>query len=118
MTAVTTQFTPRLCTDKVATILSGQTDSDIVDLKGTTLIGFEVPASFTGGSITFKVGKDASSLKTFRNTAGTVATVTITPDSSYGLVATDFAAWRFIQLIAGSAQAGDVALNLQTRPLG
>ena len=39
---------------KNITVLSGQTESDVIDLSQATLVGIFMPAAYTAGDITFK----------------------------------------------------------------
>jgi len=52
-------------------ILSGQTDSDIFNLHGTTILGVIIPAAFSGTSLTIQAVDDAGTAHDVVNTAGT-----------------------------------------------
>lgn len=45
------QFTPIVCADLVATIASGQSESNAIYLGGATLVGLDIPANFDGTQI-------------------------------------------------------------------
>ena len=117
MTATTSQFPPRLCNDITVTIANGATESSAGALGGTALLGMVLPAEFDGTSMTFKVSTDGVTYQTFKNLAGVTATAIVAESNSYGIVANDFAAWRFIKLVAGTAQTGNTIITLQTLPL-
>ena len=116
-TATTGQFQPRLCNDITVTIANNATESSAADLSGTAFIGMVLLAEFDGTSMTFKVSTDGTTYQPMRNLAGTLATATVAASNSYGIVPSDFAAWRFIKLVAGTAQTGATIITLQTLPL-
>lgn len=117
MTNASTNQQPRLCNDVTVTIADGATESSAADLQGTSLVGMVIPAAFDGASMTFKVSSDGTTYQTFKNLAGTTATAVVAASNSYGIVPADFAGWRFIKLVADTAQTGATVITLQTLPL-
>lgn len=117
------QLQPILTSDKNATIVAGQTVSDIQDLKGGFLVGLTIPANFDGTGIKFQGSRDGVSFIPLYNTAGVELTITITGSIPVGgigvsIVPSDFAMWQFLKLVTTSAQATtDTVIGLVTRPL-
>lgn len=103
--------------DKSVTFSSGTT-STVVDLKGTTLVGFRTPASLASTSITFSSG-DATdgTFLTLKDKDNAAYTVTV--DTSAAQVYVDpsiFAGVRFLKLEAGSSETSKT-ITLATRPI-
>ena len=102
-----------------ATILSGQTESDVIDSRGASLIGIIIPAAFTGTSLTFEVGSgpDGSTLADYYNAAGTQISVAVAPSRYVGMAAIDFAPTRFLKIISDQSEGADRAVILVFRGL-
>lgn len=105
-------------TDLEATIANGQTTSGEVDLKGTTVCGFHIPATFTG--TTLKLSAAAENDSTFRTvmSAGadyslTVAAGKYVPIENLAIVS----GLRRIKLISGSSEAAARKIIIATRPV-
>lgn len=116
--ANTSQFPARLTNDLSVTILSGQTESDALDTNGTSLVGYVLPAAFTGTAITFKVCDtlDGTYLDLY-NTDGTLISHTVAQGTAVAISPLDFAAFRFVKFVSGSSEGADRVINIQARPL-
>lgn len=118
MSAETTQFPYRLCSNVTATIADGQTESTVISLDGTSLVGISFPSTFDGTNITFKVcdTSDGTYLD-YTNTAGTLVTAVAGANKAMGIIPADFAGYNYIKVIAVTPQTGDTVLTLKSRPL-
>jgi hypothetical protein len=104
--------------DLDATIATGQTVSNAIDLQGTFLVGLIIPANFDGTQLQWEVSRDGITFYEDYNAAGTRMTATVTPGKACSFSAQDFAMWRFIKLVSVTTQATtDTIIGLVTRPL-
>lgn len=95
------------------TIAASATVSATIDMRGMRLAGLIIPASMTSTALTFNVSNDGSTFVPLKDT--TNAAISITIDSSaaaYPLVPMDFIGWRYLQVVAGSAEASDRTISL------
>lgn len=100
------------------TILSGQTVSDAKDLANTTLCGIETPAALTSTAITFQGSNDGTTYVPIKDSvSGAAISVTVTTSSGYSLNPSQFAGWRFIKVVGGSAEGADRIIKLCVRQL-
>ena len=113
----TAQIQPRLCNDVTVTIADGATVSSAADMNGTGLVGITIPSTYDGTAMTFKVSSDGTNYFDFYNGAGTLAAYVVAASRAIGVAPADFAGWRFLKLVAGTAQTGDTVITLQTLPL-
>lgn len=101
-----------------ATIATGETVSDAIDLQGTFLVGLIIPANFDGTQLKFKGSRDGENFYTLNNTAGNDLIATVVAGQATSIAPQDFAMWRFIQLVSVTTQTTtDTIIGLVTRPL-
>ena len=116
----TTQFSNiRLCKDQTVTIVNGATVSSAASLRGTSLVGIDIPAGFEGTSLTFQVSTDGITYNNYYRLidAALVTAVVVTGTAgSYSSGNFDFTGWNFIKLVSAS-QTGDITITLKTRPI-
>lgn len=89
------------------TIASGQTTSSVIDMEGKKLVGIEVPATFTGTTVSFTQCRSAT---------GTFLPVYDDDGNVYTVVATDGAYVRvdpivfcgpaYVKIVSASAEGG------------
>ena len=97
----------------IATIASGETESDEIDLKAKFLCGLEMPSSLSSTQMTFQVKPDQdSTFKTYKAADGSTVTVVISADSYVGFLVTDFANVEKIKLIVNSAEGAEREFKL------
>lgn len=98
------------------TIASGGTVSSEADLVGLSVCGIVMPATFTGTVVTFQTstssGGTFQGLYDYTNTA---VGATVTQGRNYSLNPANFAAWRYVKAVSGSAEGGDRIVTLICR---
>lgn len=115
----TSEFQPKTCFDKTASIASGQTTSGEIDLGGCALVGVFMPAAFTGTTLKIQTAPaSGGTFVTLQDGAGsdyslTVAASKYVPVSNLAIVA----GMRFIKFVSGSSEAADRTITLATRPV-
>ena len=113
------QYSPNDTTDLVATIASGQTVSNPVDMGGVDLLGLFIPSTFDGTTLYVDASPD-NGVTWFRcQSAGSDYALTAAPNKFCPIenVAT-LAGTRTIRLVAATTQAGtDSVIVLSARPV-
>jgi len=99
------------------TIESGQTTSDIIDLRAQGLCGFQMPAAFTGTSITFEGSPNGDTYTSLYNTANTEYSVTVAASRFYVVNPGDFVGVRFLRFVSGSAEGAQRVILSVARSL-
>lgn len=99
-----------------ATILSGQTVSDVVDLGGARLVGVITPSSLTGTAMTFQAStaSDGTFTPVYKTDGTTTAQFSITVSTSRWTVIPPewFAGIRFLKVVSGTAEGGNRTITL------
>lgn len=100
------------------TVANGQTDSDAIDLLGTTLVGAYLPASVEGTSLKFKAATaiDGTYLPVY-GTDGNEVAYTVGSSHYVPLDPAVFSGVRFLKIVLAS-QTGAAVVTLATRRLG
>lgn len=108
---------PVVCTDLTATIAASGTTSGEVDLRGGTLCGIHLPASFTGTSLTFTAAPaSGGTFRTlYRN--GADYSVPVAQGKYVSLDPNVFAGVQFLKIVSGSSEGGARTLTLAVRPV-
>lgn len=115
----TYEFNPNDAYNLTATILSGATTSQEIDLAGADLCGLFMPASFTGTSIKITASNaSGGTFVTVQDGLGADYSLTVSaskyiPVSNLALVA----GLRFIKLVSGSSEGADRSIILAARPI-
>lgn len=117
MTAITTQFQDSRCENISATIANTATESAAIDISGTTLVGFIIPATFQGTSISFQVSIDGATFYNLDDYQGNAVTVSgITAGRAVNWQKSDLSPWQYLKLIAGLAQTSDISIQCICEP--
>lgn len=114
---MTNKYTQERTTSFTATIASGQTISNMIDLGGNVLCGLSFPATLTGTSISFQVSNDGSTFKDYYNALGQLVSVIFVSNKFIGLVPSDFAGFRFIKVVSQATEDGARSIELFGRGL-
>lgn len=100
------------------TIPVNDTTSNAIDLQGTFLVGLIFPSTFDGTQLRFKVSNDGTTYQDYYNTSGTLITLTCGASRTVGIVPSDFAGFRYLQLVSVTTQTTtSTVIGLVTRPL-
>lgn len=103
--------TGQIVDEITATIAISTTTSDAVRLYACSAVGFQIPAAFTGTSITFLGSMDrGATFKQVRDQLGAAVTYTVAVDGSYPMDANVFAPYDQIKLVAASQAAARAIL--------
>ncbi|MCP5362084.1 MAG: hypothetical protein H6908_05580 [Hyphomicrobiales bacterium] len=112
----TTNQYPNQNVHTTITIASGQTTSDAVDLRGTTLIAIQMPGSWTSADISFQASIDGSTFYDVYDSQGVA--VTYAAGASQLISVHNVAAMaglRYLKLVSSAAQGADRSLTLISR---
>jgi len=106
-----TQYAGKSIEAITATISSGQSISSAVPLYGATAIGFQLPVSFSGTSITFLGSMDKGvTFKEVRDATNTPIAYTVSASGSYELNANTFVPYDQIQLVSNATEGADTEI--------
>ena len=101
-----------------ATIASSGTVSAAVDLAGTSLVGIQLPAAFTGTSLGFQAATSlAGTYQAVIDGSGAALTKNISQGKYLLLDPTEFAGIQYLKVVSGSTEASARDLILVTRVL-
>ena len=95
----------------ILNIASGETASTKTDMRGKLPTHIGLPSTFTGTALTFKSAGLDGVYQAVYNADGDAISLTVVAGRYYQLP-TSLWGLRYIQVIAGSAQAADVTLYL------
>jgi hypothetical protein len=98
-----------------ATILSGQTVSEPIDMSGVTLKTLFLPAAFTGTELKFQISPDGITYYPYKNINDVDVSVTCTQGNAYGFGAIDFFSVEFLKIISNSVESADRSIILMSR---
>jgi hypothetical protein len=115
-------FTTQVMQSQIATISTGQTESDAVNIYGTTAVGVIVPAGFTGSSLSFLVTNDLIDKVNppvyvpLYDPSGNLLLVVVAA-TPYGsrLNPADFFPWSSLKVVSDTPQVADLQLKIITR---
>ncbi len=95
-----------------STILSGQTDSDVIDFKDFAQGGFILPAAFTGATVSFKVcNTSGGTFVALYDAANVLVSLTVTAARAYAFPVALFP-FAFVKIVSASAEGADRLLDV------
>lgn len=114
------QYPPVITSNNTATIASSASLSDAIDLGGTTLSGYIMPATWTAANITFQASVDGTNFYNLYDQFGNEVTNVVSTSRFVCLTPSDMASIRYIKIRSGSsstpvAQAAERLITLVTR---
>lgn len=90
---------------KTATIASGATESDAVELRSFAGGGYALPSTFDGTTLTFKVcSTEDGTFQTLYDQYGSALSITVAASRSFPLPQEIFG-WLFFKFVAGTSQS-------------
>jgi hypothetical protein len=115
-----TQFPSVIASDLTATITSSTSLSAAIDLKGTALIGYILPSSWTAADITFRGSIDGTNFFDIYNQFGSEVRHVVAANRFIALTISDLASVRYLKIRSGTSatpvnQAADRILNIVSR---
>jgi hypothetical protein len=113
-----TSFTDsRAQTTATITVASNATTSAEVDLGGTNIVGLQMPAAFTGTTVTFLVATaSGGTYQPLVDGAGSAVSKTVAASKYVGIDPTLFRGVRFVKLVSGSSEGADRAITVFSIP--
>lgn len=109
-----TQYLGNL-TYNVATIGSGTTTSDAIDLQGLLVVQLIMPAALTGTAISFQSSHDNVTFQDCYNDANSLITITVAVNRTYNIDPKDFAGCRYFKIVSNASEAADRAIGIVAR---
>lgn len=112
-----------------ATIANGQTTSGAIDLGGHLLCGLEMPAAFTGATVTFLASTDAIDysrdqsgpapvFRAVTSQAGVATSATVSASKYVAIDSSVFQGVRQLKIVSASAELAARVIGLALRPSG
>lgn len=102
-------------TNVTATILSGQTKSNAIDMSGATSKTFYLPSLMDGTELTFEVSPDNVTFYPYRNIDNDLVKITLTAGSAHGFAAIDFYSIQFFKIISNASESDDREIIIASR---
>ncbi len=98
----------------VATILSGATESNAVDLGELAVVGLQ-NATLTSTAFTFKASFDNITFVAVKKTDGNSYSVTVASNTYTVIPPADLAGIRYLKVVAGSTEGANRTVELMLR---
>lgn len=90
-----------------ATIANGATVSAAIPTNGFALVGIQLPAAFTGTTVTFQGSVDGTTYQVIKSTtSGSSLSYTVAQGTYAAIDPIPFYGLKFIKLVSGSAEGG------------
>jgi len=99
-------------------IASGGTKTPEINLNGRTLLGINLPAAFTGTSLTFEVASEAGgTYGVLQDDYGNQVTAIVAQGKPCALqrALSALAGWQYIKIVSGATEGADRTLKLHSR---
>ena len=105
-------------TTLTASISASGTTTPAMDLGGTTLLGIQLPAAFTGTSISFQAATAlGGTYQVVIDGSGSVVSKTVAQGKHLMLDPSEFAGLQFIKIVSSATEAAQRDLVLISRPV-
>lgn len=106
------QFNPAI----PVVIANGGTVSAALQLQGLVLCGIQLPAAFTGTTLTFQASVDGTTFQPVKSTAsGTALSYTVAQGTYVAIDPKDFQGINYLKVVSGTAEGAARTLNLAVR---
>lgn len=104
---------PKALVFAAATIASGQTVSAAIPTAGLSLCGVQLPAAFTGTTLTFQGSVDGTTYQVIKSTtSGTSLSYTVAQGTFAAIDPTPFYGLSYIKLVSGSSEGAARAFTV------
>lgn len=90
---------------KTTTIANAGTVSGAIAIGDYAMLGFQLPAAFTGVAMTFQVSADGATYVPLRDQSGALITITVAQGNAYPFP-DEVGAWPYVKLVSGTAEGG------------
>jgi hypothetical protein len=98
------------------TITGGGTTSGVFTTQGLGLVGLQMPATFTGTTMSFLGSNDGgATYLALYNTSGSALSVTVAASRLILFTPGDLVGVQFIKLVSGSTESSDRIIQVITR---
>lgn len=115
--AIIENYLPRLC-DQSATILSGQTQSNIVNVHGASLLALIIPLGFTSATLTFDASLDGINFYSLVDGyTGNPLQLVCSANTFSRVLPADFVAIQAFKIKSSVTQSSDVSIDVVCGPL-
>jgi hypothetical protein len=95
-------FTPAAA----CSIASGQSVSSAIECKGQALVGIQLPAAFTGTTLTFEASIDGVTYQpVYNTTSGTALSYTVAQGHYVAINPQDFLGVNYLKIVSGGTEA-------------
>jgi hypothetical protein len=95
-------YPPVITCDLTATIAASASLSGVVDLKGTTIVGYVLPSAWTAADITLSASVDGTNFFDVYNQYGVEIKHTVAASRYVVLTASDLASFRYFKFRSGT----------------
>jgi hypothetical protein len=106
------QYTSRIPTKIEATILNGQTKSEIIESFGITVSQIYLPAAFSGSTLSFELSYDGVNFFPYYNANNVAVAITCTQGRVYGLPPIDLYANQYMKIVSSTSEVADRSIIL------
>lgn len=100
---------------QTATILSGATDSNAIDLQGHTIVGIQVPAAITGATLAILESQTVAGTYRPVNLNGSATTYTATASTTIAVPFTNTMCVNFAKIRSASSEGADRSIVVISR---
>jgi hypothetical protein len=111
------QYTSLILKTVNATILNGQSKSNIIDVKGTSIKTIFLPAAFDGSTLTFEISEDGTNFFPYYNINNMPITIDVTAGRAYGLAAIDLYSIQFLKIVSSATESAERIIKLIARAI-
>lgn len=111
MTNQVKQYVQSIIEPLEATIAISTTESDAINLQGTTIAGMYIPAAFTGTSISFKASYDGVNFVDISD-GSTIVAATIAPSQYVALSPIIFYGVRLLKIVSNASEAAERVITV------
>lgn len=99
------------------TIATSATISAVVELGASSVLGIEMPPTFTGTTLAIHGCATIGGTYSVVNLSNVSNPITVAAGGKYSLDPLLTAGWNYIKLVSGSSEAADRTITLQCRPI-